>query len=123
MWTLFANDSQLLSLVSDPTTIDEKNNRFRREDFPVDVITIDDTDFLSFYFPDAVATRNHLINKGILNIDYYCSSRYGASLLAKRVKEIINANFDLYKVYEGQKASGIVGVYKYREKYAPLVLS
>jgi hypothetical protein len=89
--------------MGNPTTTDEKNNRFRREDYPVDVITIDDTNFLAFYFPDALPTHNHLVNKGILNIDYYCCNRYAAQQIQKRVRDLIQLNCDLYKVYEGQK--------------------
>ena len=109
--------------MGNPSTVKDKNLRFRREDQLADVITAEDTDFIAFYFTDANVTRNHLANKGILNIDYYCSNRYQAQIISARVREIIQANFEITKVYEGQKSSGITGVYKYRERYAPIINS
>jgi hypothetical protein len=111
----------MLGLLGNPTTDEEKDMRVRREDQSPEVLTTDDLDFIAVFFVDAAPTKNYMVNKGYLIVDYYTSIRYNAKLLSERVAELLQG-YDEIKLYsEGQAISGITGIYKYRQRYNPLV--
>lgn len=121
IYELLGNDLEVLALLGNPSTDEEKNIKLKREITSLDVFETSDLDFLSFYFIDAVPTKNFKVNKGILIIDYFAALRYNAGELSEKVKSVLARKLDLQIMSEGQIPSGIIGVYQYRQRFMPLV--
>ena len=112
----------MLSLLGNPVGDEQLNNKIRREEQSPDVITDADMDFISLYFIDGIQTKNHLANRGVLQVDFFCATRYSALNLVNQFRSIMKSNWADYKVvHEGQSPSGISGVYKYRLRYVALI--
>jgi len=121
IFDLLRNDQELMTLLGSPATDEEINIKLKREMTSIDVFNTDDLDFISFYFINAMPTRNHKVNRGVLVIDYFTSLRYNAGELSERVKTVLADKLDLQIMSEGQIPSGIVGVYQYRQRFMPLI--
>lgn len=122
LYNLFINDATLLSLVDNPTGDEQLNNKFRREDAMPELLDKSDLDFIAFFFINSQQTRNAKANEGILEINFYTSFRYNAKRLVERVRELIDNEYPEWGlIAEGQKPSGIIGVYKYRLRFDPLI--
>ena len=78
--------------------------------------------FVSFFFLDTGATENYLVNKGLLQFDLYCDSRYSAQRISTVIKRILNDNFEDFKVvFEGQRYAFNPSIYKYAIRVKPLI--
>ncbi len=122
IWSKCSVDATLLGLLGSPVGDEQLNNKLRREEQSPDVITEADIDFISLYYIDGIQTKNHLANKGVLQVDFFCATRYSGTRLVTQFKKIMKANWQDYKLaYEGQSPSGVVGVYKYRLRYITLI--
>lgn len=121
IFELLSNDTELMNLLGNPATDEELNIKLKREMTSIDVFDTNDLDFISFYFVNAMPTKNYKVNKGVLIIDYFTSLRYNAGELSEKIKTILSEKLGLQIMSEGQIASGIVGVYQYRQRFMPLV--
>lgn len=125
IYNLFTNDTQLMNLFDNPDTDELRNEKFRREGMYLEEITIDKLPFIIFVFlPDGSSTQNYLVNKSLMEISIYTTTRYEAMLIYKEVKRILQSNFeDMQIIVEGQRPSGILGIFKYIIRFKPLVNS
>lgn len=124
LYRLFTADRELMKLMGNPCGDEEKNARFRREECDITDINADSFPFLTILFLDTEGTRNYLINEGLLELNIYSSGRYMASLIYKRVRELLRLNCPEMKIVtEGQVYTEIRGVYCYRVRYNPLINS
>jgi hypothetical protein len=123
VYGIFTNDTELLSLLGDPTDDESKNLRFRREELMLTELNTEVIPFLSFVFIDSLESKNYLRNKGILEVNIYCSVRYEAMGIYRRLQALLKENFDIQVIHEGQVASGIQGIYCYRVRYRIIVSS
>lgn len=121
-------DEELTSLLQIDDTLtgydllDNQNFKLRREYQTSDVIEMNDTPFISYYFMHSEKTKkNYLVNVGDLYIDIYASNMYDLSCIVKRFRNLMKSNFTMLMMYEGQHYSGVMGVYKYRLIYNPLI--
>lgn len=129
IFDLLANDKEMCQYLEIDTTklkgnklLDKLNDKLRREYQTAEVIERDDVPFISFYFMHAEKTKNNwLVNKGDLYVDIYVSNIYTAGQISKRFRQIIADNLKILLNYEGQHFSGVIGVYKYRLIYNPLI--
>lgn len=78
---------------------------------------------VSIYIPDADITNNYLVNKALLRIEVFTSTRAKAKGLVKAIRKIMRDKIHLHTVAEGQQPSDIQNVYKYRLEYLPAVFS
>ena len=78
---------------------------------------------VSIYIPDADITNNYLVNKALLRIEVFTSTRAKAKGLVKVIRKIMRDKIHLHTVAEGQQPSDIQNVYKYRLEYLPAVFS
>lgn len=125
IYDLFTNDAPLMELMLNPQGPEETNGRFRREEMMLEEVTADKLPFIIFVFlPDGSQTKNYLVNKSLLEVSIYCSTRYEATQVYPRIKRILQSNFEDFQVIrEGQQPSGIQGVFKYVLRFKPLVNS
>ena len=78
---------------------------------------------VSIYIPDADITNNYLVNKALLRIEVFTSTRVKAKSLVKVIRKIMRDKIHLHTVAEGQQTSDIQNVYKYRLEYLPAIFS
>lgn len=123
IYDLLTNDTELLALLGDPIDDESKNLRFRREELMLSEVKPEIIPFVSFVFIDSLESKNMLRNRGILEVNIFCSVRYEASGIYTRVKTLLKQKFDLQLIHEGQVASGIQGIYCYRVRFRLLVNS
>ena len=122
VFDLFKVDVELLGLLGDPIGDDELNNKIRRETFDDSQLDASSVNFVSFFFLDTGATENYLVNKGLLQFDLYCDSRYSAQRISTVIKRILNDNFEDFKVvFEGQRYAFNPSIYKYAIRVKPLI--
>ena len=122
VFDLFKVDIELLGLLGDPIGDDELNNKIRRETFDDSQLDASSVNFVSFFFLDTGATENYLVNKGLLQFDLYCDSRYSAQRISTVIKRILNDNFEDFKVvFEGQRYAFNPSIYKYAIRVKPLI--
>ena len=122
VFDLFKVDVELLGLLGDPIGDDELNNKIRRETFDDSQLDASSVNFVSFFFLDTGATENYLVNKGLLQFDIYCGSRYSAQRISTVIKRILNDNFEDFKVvFEGQRYAFNPSIYKYAIRVKPLI--
>ena len=122
VFDLFKVDIELLGLLGNPIGDDELNNKIRRETFDDSQLDASSVNFVSFFFLDTGATENYLVNKGLLQFDLYCDSRYSAQRISTVIKRILNDNFEDFKVvFEGQRYAFNPSIYKYAIRVKPLI--
>lgn len=103
-----------LELLSKKMNLQELNmNFFKSGNMPL----------VSIYIPDADISNNFLVNKALLRIEVFTSTRVKAKNLIKLIRSVLRSQFDLYVVAEGQQTCDIKNVYKYRLEYLPLIFS
>ncbi len=78
---------------------------------------------VSIYIPDADVTNNYLVNRALLRIETFTSSRVKARKLIQEIRKIMKTQFKLYTVAEGQQPCDIKNVYKYRLEYLSMIFS
>lgn len=128
IFDLLANDKEMCQYLEIDAKLkgnkllDKLNDKLRREYQTAEVIERDDVPFISFYFMHSEKTKNNwLVNKGDLYVDIYVSNIYMAGQISKRFRQIMADNLKILLNYEGQHFSGVIGVYKYRLIYNPLI--
>lgn len=125
IFDLFTNDAPLMELMLSPQDMDNMNNRFRREEMKLEEITADKLPFIIFVFlPEGSQTQNYLVNKSLLEVSIYCNKRDKATKIYPEIKRILQSNFEDFQITkEGQKESGVRGIFKYVLRFKPLVNS
>jgi len=121
IFELCRSSTELLSIFGITDNDDQLNERIRREECPVELLTTDSLPFLSLVFINAHPTRNYLVNTGVLEMNIYSSTRYDAMQIYRIVKGLLQSREDFAIHAEGQVPSGIVGIYQYRVRFSPLV--
>lgn len=103
-----------LELLSKKMNLQELNmNFFKSGNMPL----------VSIYIPDADISNNFLVNKALLRIEVFTSTRVKAKNLIKLIRSVLRSQFDLYVIAEGQQICDIKNVYKYRLEYLSLIRS
>jgi len=124
IYQIFINDKELMRLMGDPIGDEQKNLKFRRQTRELTEVDADVLPFVSFVFIDATPTHNYLCNKGLLELDIYCSVDYQAGQIYRVIKPLLQKNFEDFQVTaEGESSSGISGIYCYRIRFKPFVNS
>lgn len=129
IFDICANDKELCDLLkidsklTGTDLLKAQNDKLRREYQTADVIKSEDAPFISYYFLHAEKVKtNWLVNKGDLVVDIYAQSMYEAGMICRRFRKLIaDSKMEILLNYEGQHYSGVVGVYKYRLIYNPLI--
>ena len=122
LYNLFIADAELLEIMGNPTDDEERNLRFRREDFDISEIDSENFPFMTITFADANESDNCLRNIGILEINIFTSTRYTASVIYDIMNKIIRYNLnDMKIISEGQVYAGVRGMYCYRIRYNPVI--
>jgi hypothetical protein len=123
IYQLFTADTELMGLLMSPATDEEKNDRVRKLELDVKEITADIIPFVTVVFlPANNPTSSYAQKHGLLEISIYCSAPYEANFIFKRIKKIIQSNFeDMAIGYEGASSSGVLGIYKYILRCKPIV--
>lgn len=102
---------------------ESKDLKFRRQNNILTEVDSDSLPFISFVFKDADNTGNYLRNKGMLQIDIYCSVDYVAENIYNVVVPLVKQVDDIIIAAEGEAPTGITGIYRYRVRFQPLVNS
>lgn len=125
IYDLFTADTELMTLLQVAIDAEDelKNNRVRRQELDVTLITADILPFITVVFlPANNPTDSYAQKRGLLEISIYCSVPYTAGLIFKRAKVILQNNFeDMAIGYEGASSSGVAGIYKYIFRCKPIV--
>ena len=98
LYNLFIADAELLEIMGNPTDDEERNLRFRREDFDISEIDSENFPFMTITFADANESDNCLRNIGILEINIFTSTRYTASVIYDIMNKIIRYNLNDMKI-------------------------
>lgn len=112
-----------MSIFGDPTDDESKNLKFRRQTKVLTEVDVEQLPFVSFVFIDADVTKNYLRNKGLLELNIYCSADYEAEIIYNAIVPLVKQLDDVSIIAEGEVASGIPGIYCYRVRFRPLVNS
>lgn len=120
IFDLFKVDPILLELMGNPVGLEQLYEKFRPRNQEGIVLEDNQLPFLAFYVGDAVPTRNYLVNKGFLYVDYFVT--FDAGPIAKKVRELLKTK-GWQLVSEGERSTGIPNVYKYRDIFAPLIMA
>lgn len=120
VYIAFLADVELMALLGNPLNATTRNEKLRREICPLDDISTQKLNFISFYFSSATETTNIYVNRGFFNVDFYATDRVAARKMTERVSEVL-VNQGFFSSSEYNEASGIKGVFKYTIKYRPLI--
>ena len=118
-FALKTND-RFCELVGRPKTTQLWEEKIRREICPDDEVSASKLNFISIYLSSATETDNVYVSRGFLNVDYYCKSRIECREMKRIVKSVLE-DMGMFCTSMYNTASGIKGVYKYTQKYRPLV--
>ena len=97
---LFRGSTELMTLlgVTDIEDWDELNTRVRREELSVELLTTDLLPFISLVFINAHPTGNYKVNKGVLELNIYTSTRYDAMNIYGVAKKLLQDNYEDFQV-------------------------
>lgn len=123
LYLAFTNDDALMEELGNPIGHEAKNLRFRREELMLSELTAEILPFITFVFIDSIESKNMLRNRGILEVNIYCSSQYQAGIIYRRLKDVLKQLYDIQLIHEGQVSSGVSGIYCYRTRFKLLVNS
>lgn len=115
-------NTEFMKLLGKPKTATERNMKIRREICPLDFATADNVNFICIYLSSATETANVFVTRGFLNIDFYAKNREECRKMKNIVMEIMN-ELDMHCVSMYQEESDTKGVFKYTQKYRPLLWS
>ena len=118
---LYENE-ELVSLLGNPQTALERNEKIRREITPVKLISIDKVNFISMYFSSATETNNIYVVRGFLCVDYFTKSREDLRDIQRIVKDVLEKNY-LLRVSFRNEDSYTKGITCYVERYRPLIFA
>lgn len=124
IFMLFRGSPELMSLlnITDTEDYDQLNTRIRREELEVKLLTADVLPFVSIVFVNAHPTENHLINKGVLELCIYTSTRNDALHIYRVAKGLLQNHYEDFRiVHEGQISSGVTGIYAYSIRFYPMI--
>jgi len=112
----------LVTLLGNPKTPVERNEKIRREITPVKLITVDKLNFISLFFSSATETDNIYVVRGFLNVEYFTKNREDLRKIQVIVNSVFEDNF-LLRVSFGNSDAYTKGVFCYYERYRPLVFA
>ena len=113
---------ELVTLLGNPKTPIERNEKIRREITPVKLITVDKLNFISLFFSSATETDNIYVVRGFLNVEYFTKNREDLRKIQVIVNSVFEDNF-LLRVSFGNSDAYTKGVFCYYERYRPLVFA
>ena len=115
-------NKDLMKLLGNPKTEGEINRRIRRELTPLSYATVDNVNFVSIYFSSATETDNIYVLRGFLCVDYYAKSRADLKAMKRIItEELREEDFFVGSCYN--LPSDTKGVYKYAQRYRPLMFA
>lgn len=115
-------NKEFMNLVGNPKTAKERNVRIRREICPMEYATAENVNFISMYLSSATETDNLYVTRGFFNIDFYTKNREDCRKMKTIVMDIMNSmDFHCVSMYNTQ--ADAKGVFKYTQKYRPLLWS
>lgn len=115
-------NKDFMDLVGNPKTAKERNARIRREICPMEYATAENVNFISMYLSSATETDNLYVTRGFFNIDFYTKNREDCRKMKSIVMDIMNSmDFHCVSMYNTQVDTK--GVFKYTQKYRPLLWS
>jgi hypothetical protein len=123
MFRVFVHDEELTRALGMKKGSQETVDKLRREDVLPEEYDAKKLPFIAFYFADAFTSASDFMNNGNLKIDIYSRERRSAGTIRKRIVQLMHMFFDERVRAEGQYASGIPHVYKYRLEFSPIVLT
>lgn len=115
-------NNEFLGLIGNPKTAADRNKRIRREICPVDYATVENVNFICIYLTSATETENIWVTRGFLNVDYYTKNREDCRKMKRIVMDILN-DMDMHCVSMYNEESDTKGIFKYTQRYRPLLWS
>lgn len=120
LYSKFCKNEELMALLGNPKTPEERNARIHREIMPLDYATSENVNFISMYLSSATETDNQYVTRGFLNIDYFTSSRSDLGKIKRIVTDILQ-EMDIFCCSMYNAPSITKGVYRYSQKFRPLL--
>ena len=122
LYKKFCQNDELMELLGNPQTTDEKVARIHREITPLEYATVDNVNFISMYLSSATETDNIYVVRAFLNIDYYAGSPSDMARMKSIVTEILRG-MDIFCTSMYNVPSDTKGVYRYKQMFRPLIWS
>lgn len=116
MW----QDEGLAALLGNPKTPQEKRSRIIRGVTPLSYATADHVNFINLYLSSATETDNLYVVRAFLNVDYYGRSHADLMKMSQIVSELLQ-KMDIFCTSMYDIPSDTKGVYRYTQKFRPLV--
>ena len=122
LYKKFCQNDELMELLGNPQTPEERVARIHREITPLEYATADNVNFISMYLSSATETDNLYVVRAFLNIDYYAASREELARIKSIVTEILR-DMEIFCTSMYNVPSDTKGVYRYTQKFRPLIWS
>ena len=122
LYKKFCQNDELMELLGNPQTPEERVARIHREITPLEYATADNVNFISMYLSSATETDNLYVVRAFLNIDYYAGSREELARMKSIVTEILRG-MDIFCTSMYNAPSDTKGVYRYKQMFRPLIWS
>lgn len=115
-------NQDLSKLLGSPKNAAERNLRIHRGITPLSYATADNVNFISIYLSSATETDNIYVVRAFLNVDYYGRSHSDLMAMSEIVNDILQ-RMDIFCTSKYDIASDTKGVYRYTQKFRPLIWS
>lgn len=122
LYKKFCQNDELMELLGNPQTPEERVARIHREITPLEYATADNVNFISMYLSSATETDNLYVVRAFLNIDYFAASREEMAQMKSIVTEILR-DMDIFCTSMYNVPSDTKGVYRYKQMFRPLIWS
>lgn len=122
LYAKFCQNDELMELLGNPKTPEERVARIHREITPLEYATVDNVNFISMYLSSATETDNLYVVRAFLNIDYFAGSREDLARMKRIVTEILRG-MDIFCTSMYNVPSDAKGVYRYKQMFRPLIWS
>ena len=120
LYDKMAKDKELMAVLKNPSSQKGLNLRIRRELTPLSEATAANVPFIAMYLSSSTETDNIYVTRAFLNIDFYASNRSEMKKLKSHVRRVLETE-NLLTVSQYNQPSETKGVYRYTQKYRPLI--
>lgn len=122
LYDKFLQNDKLMELLGNPQEVEEQSAKIRKEVTPLDYATEENVNFISMYLSSATETDNIYVVRAFLNIDYFAGTPYDLAEMTRIVTEILREQ-DIFCTSMYSMPSDTKGVYRYTQKFRPLIWS
>lgn len=122
LYAKFCQNDDLMKLLGNPQTSEERVARIHREITPLEYATEKNVNFISMYLSSATETDNIYVVRAFLNIDYFAASMSELARMKSIVTEILR-DMDIFCTSMYNVPSDTKGVYRYTQKFRPMIWS